>query len=435
MHERISKLPLPLLHASLLFIPSVMALRLLGRDGEAAIWAVLCLAWAMAGYGLAMTGERIAVAYHIALALAAGMIPAWLFMGGGWVIRAAEGVIGAALLLWTDRGACRAWQESITSRKLIVSVGLMASMQIVIHMENRFGGGRLYGLTPLVGGVTLFWFVVTLFIVNRLTIRSAAYLDDRRRTPRSLTVNNMLLTALFLGLVMAVAFARRLRDAASWAVAALRNLLIRFLTYLANQQGEGDVGASDRTGSVSQLLKMLGEDARKSPFWELVGKITLYIVIVAVALALAGLAVWGIWKGLCRLWTWLRDRLRRFVDEWQTSRAGYTEEEEDIFSWKQVGEDLRRGMERIARRFRPKARLEDLPDDRARVRMLFRWTLLRMRKRNQFDPARTPCEYRPMLPGGECAGRFIDAYNRARFSNLPVGAADVEAARETYDKL
>jgi hypothetical protein len=37
---------------------------------------------------------------------------------------------------------------------------------------------------------------------------------------------------------MAVAFARRLRDAASWAVTALRNLLIRFLAYLANQQGE-----------------------------------------------------------------------------------------------------------------------------------------------------------------------------------------------------
>jgi hypothetical protein len=143
MHERISKLPLPLLHASLLFIPSVMALRLLGRDGKRP-YGPFC-AWP--GNGRVRTGddrERIAVAYHIALALAAGMIPAWLFMGGGWVIRAAEGVIGAALLLWTDRGACRAWQESITSRKLIVNVGLMASMQIVIHMKT---GSAMAGCT------------------------------------------------------------------------------------------------------------------------------------------------------------------------------------------------------------------------------------------------------------------------------------------------
>lgn len=435
MRERIGKLLLPLLHASLLFVLSVMALRLLGRDGETAVWALLCLAWAAAGYGLAMTGERIAVAYHAALALAAGMIPAWLLMGGAWYVRAAEGVTGAALLLWTDRSACRAWREAVTSRKLIVSVGLMAAVQIVIYLENFFGSGRLYGLTPVVTGVTFFWFAVMLFIVSRLTVRGAAYLDDHRRTPRSLTVGNTLLTALFLGLVMLVAFIRRLRDAASRAVTALRGLLVRFLAWLASQGG-GETGSDAEQGDgIADMLKGLAEDTRKSPFWEKVGTIALYIVICLIALAIVGLAGWGIWKGLRRLWTWLRSRLRAFVDEWQTNRAGYTEEEENLFSWKQAGEDLRRGVERIARRFRPKARLEDLPDDGARVRMLFKWTLLRMRKRDQFDPARTPREYRPMLPGGECAERFVDAYNRARFSDLPVGAADVEAARETYEKL
>ena len=97
-------------------------------------------------------------------------------------------------------------------------------------------------------------------------------------------------------------------------------------------------------------------------------------------------------------------------------------------------DDLRRSADRLLRRFRPRVRLEELPDDRSRVRMIFRWTLGKLRRQDKYNPARTPAEYLPHLPAGEAA-RFVDAYNRARFSVHPVTSEDVEAARQAYDGL
>ncbi|NLG36669.1 MAG: DUF4129 domain-containing protein [Clostridiales bacterium] len=431
MSERIKKLMLPLLYACLLYAPSVALTWLLGLDERVRL-ALLYVLAALLGYGLSLTGTRLRIGWHV-VAAAAVAVPAIFISGPLWV-RIGEGLLCAVLTLWTDRSAARRYWQTVTSRKLLVSVGLLAALQAIIYMERFFGAGRLYPLTPIITGITFFWFIAALFVMNRLSVRGAAYLDDDRRTPRSLTASNSLLVALFLALVMGVAFIRQLRDAAYRVVLWLRDMLLHFLIWLMSRQmGSGEPGGP-AGGDITDMLAGLREEVRRSPFWEKVGIILLYTVLVLAGLALLGLIGWGLYRAARRLWRFIRDRLRGFIEEWQASRAGYTEEEENLFSWKQVRDDLRHSAGRLLRRFRPRVRLEDLPDDRSRVRMIFRWTLGKLRRQDKYDPARTPAEYLPQLPEGEGA-RFVDAYNRARFSVHTVTGEDVEAARQIYNRL
>ena len=57
MSEKIKRLPVPFLHASIVFVPSLIGFKLLQTDAEIAA-GLYYLACALAGYGTAMTGNR-----------------------------------------------------------------------------------------------------------------------------------------------------------------------------------------------------------------------------------------------------------------------------------------------------------------------------------------------------------------------------------------
>ena len=89
-------------------------------------------------------------------------------------------------------------------------------------------------------------------------------------------------------------------------------------------------------------------------------------------------------------------------------------------------------MARLRRRFTPKVRLSDLPDDRARVRMLYQWMLERSARKGEWDASRTASEY--LADSGSEAKDFAAAYAAARYSEHEVTAEDVARGERVYRK-
>ena len=80
--------------------------------------------------------------------------------------------------------------------------------------------------------------------------------------------------------------------------------------------------------------------------------------------------------------------------------------------------------------------LSALPDDRARVRALYRWVAELLTRQRRYDTSWTPQELvRETLPHSPEGAAFADGYNRARFSHQPVGEEDVTAALRVSDEV
>lgn len=434
MNERVKKLLIPLLYASTFYAPTLIAARYLNLT-YAALIGVYYLACAMLGYCLAMVFEKVPLGWHFVLAAVLGMGPVWWVVPDAVPMQAAVGLAGTVVALATDRSACRSFYRTITTKRLTTCLAIMVVSQLLIYLDGIFLEGTLAPLTPVVTALGFFWFVVVILLINLLTLRNAAYVQGEQRVPPGLRLGNMLMTVLFLGLVMLVAFFKPLTDAIARYWALFKERFAAWLLSLQNTMASPGA-LLDNNNALADLLKQLANiEQREYPWLTRILNVLLYMVVAAMALAfvafIVGLVVRLIRRFIAFIHRWLGD----YLDQWKSERQEYVDEEENLFSWQKLTRAIEDNIAGLRRRLTPRPRLEDQPDDAARIRLLYRWMLEKMVHRNCYDPSRTAREYRSQLPPIPEADRFVDAYNRVRFSTHDVHADDVLAGRRTLEKL
>lgn len=129
----------------------------------------------------------------------------------------------------------------------------------------------------------------------------------------------------------------------------------------------------------------------------------------------------------------LKGWIRQKMNHWQMT-AGYEQEEESLMSWAQLKKEL---GERIRRhKPRPRPKLEDQPNDRAKVRWLFCRLREQLRRKKHFDSTQTPLELADArFIQDPRVRRLLEDYNEARYSDHPVAPESVSAGLEALRRM
>ena len=153
------------------------------------------------------------------------------------------------------------------------------------------------------------------------------------------------------------------------------------------------------------------------------------MLTIALGLAALGLICYKLRSLFRQIKGWIRQKM----NHWQMT-AGYEQEEESLMSWAQLKKEL---GERIRRhKPRPRPKLEDQPNDRAKVRWLFCRLREQLRRKKHFDSTQTPLELADArFIQDPRVRRLLEDYNEARYSDHPVAPESVSAGLEALRRM
>ena len=350
-----------------------------------------------------------------------GVLPRYIAMG-----------MGVVVALIAERSVVTGNPpQSVSVRYLSPLLALFVSAAGVwffSRTNNRPQEGALVTLA-VIGAV---WLVVALFLLNRYSLRQAARADAQQDVPagarRAGLAGTLALMALAFLLASIGPIARAIStlfDSIGGSVAAFVSWLLKTLFSSSSKP------APDTTPTPTGGMEQIPMDGANAPAWF---QILMTVLSYVIALAILCLIVYGLSKLLPRVWKDISSRLRTVFATWRDDAQDYRDRAESLMTLRQALGDARKQIDRIARRFRRKPRLEDFPTNGERVRFLFREFLLGLKQRGkQPRPGDTPGE---IAASGRAPGSddLADAYNLTRYALQEPGDDAVERARRFVEE-
>lgn len=289
---------------------------------------------------------------------------------------------------------------------------------------------RMYGaFEPLAGWIDGFGLAnvaAVLLVNNQLHLQAEANAKKKSANALSSVVlhQNRMLTAGFVLIVLAVGFFSQADD----LLASLRDRLVGFLSGLETDatrvQDEYVAGGAVGDGTAAE--------SSGSTLWERIYMAVITTIVYIVAIAGAGLLVFLLFKRL----GWLSRRIAKWfaargrLGELAPADAGYEDENEQLLDW---GALRSKAMERLRALREKPVRLEELADNRERVRYLFETLVTDSMRRGyvykrHYTPEETGLELR--ADGGRSnVEETVEWYNRVRYGGAEPDDATVERIR------
>ena len=240
---------------------------------------------------------------------------------------------------------------------------------------------------------------------------------------KSLRLGNLALTILFVAAALALVNIGVLKDALVWVVTGIIRAVFWLLALFERPQGEdGGMGG----GSDEPMMPFSDEPSEPSMF----ATIMQYVVFVVGTLLAVALVGYMLYR-TCKIIIVLYKRLREWLSVSEKEKVDYEDEQFSLMTWKQAQSDALDNLKRAVRRITHRPPRWDNLDNRQKLRYVMESTLFRGRKVAP-DLSRTAQEHAAVLPprkGGD-AQAFADAYDRARYSKLPVTDEDAANARK-----
>ena len=345
---------------------------------------------------------------RLALALAAGWACHWA-AGGGWR-EAAVFALAAGAVLQGATAAARAqhgaWYFS--------GVGIYAVASIVSAIVPELR--PLQGILSVAGAAVL---AVAVFALNRSLLAWAAQAEDRPDlVPRAVRRHNRFYIAGLFAVVLALAggLGSLLWDAAAYALREMLEAILRF--------PKPEVSDTLPVSTPPPEPEWTPAPKEPSAWSRFLDRLFMALGYALTAAGLAALAVL-VWR---RAGGWLRRLFGVLLSFLQkkspkpTPDPGYVDEETSLFSWEEAARKLR--VSRLFRRpgRRREERWEDMPDNRARVRFLYRRWLRRLEREGCRPPRHlTPRETAedaaafPAAATGDVS-LLIELYYRVRYA-------------------
>jgi hypothetical protein len=298
------------------------------------------------------------------------------------------------------------------------------------------GGAHAENYKAFLNATAIIFLVAGLFTFNRENLRDAAKQDPRSSKwhfPPGMRRSNTMMLVCMVGLGFILANIEKLKIFVIEAAKFVVRTFFAILYYILKLLGGGGGPAGGDTGG--DPLFMGGEARTPNPIIEMIVRIIVIIVIVVASILVAYLLFKGIRKFIHNLPAWLERLLSKLM---AGSEDGYIDETEDLLGRGELRKELMKNFSDFWNRitYRP-PKFEDMPDNRAKVRFVFRHLLKRLSEGKHHLLSRTPNELTEEANRvlREDSRDFIEAYNRARYDSRDIPDEDAQLARKILRKL
>ena len=346
----------------------------------------------------------------------------------GSVFLAVLSLIGSAALFHVFRIG----YPGLSYVRLTVGIVSYALIAVMVFFNDAF----LFVSLPM-NLCGLAFLLFGLLSVNRISlrhnIRPGQDENDKITYPGNLRRGNTFLLLGFFLISVVVAWFGEIKNA---AIALMRGLIMAVQGILSFLGSIWTIGTAQPVpGDVEETLPEAVGDA---PEWTILAA---KIIAVIFGVLLAALVLYELTRGAIYLYKRLKAYFKALTGRMSSQGADYTDETESLFSWDAVRLHSRSAVDSILARLRRPDRFSDQPDNRMKVRFVYR-RLVALRKAVRPDIVfKTPDEltYEPNLAppsvDRDVLSAFVGAYDIARYSRSDVSDHDAEVARQVLDTL
>jgi len=309
---------------------------------------------------------------------------------------------------------------------------------LVIFLIAIITGGAYSDLyKPTLNTLAVLFLVAGLYTFNRENLRDAAKFNlpssRRCKYPPGMRRNNILMLSVMIAAGFFVANIGKLKDFVIAAAKFIALQILRLIYFIVNlMAGEGGGGAGTSAGFPGF---MEGGAKGPNPIIELIVRIVVIVIIVCATFLLLIVIYRFIRKAVQNLPSWLQSLLEKLRND---ESEDYIDETEDLLEKGGFRKELARNIsdfwDRIT--YRP-PRFDDFPDNRAKIRFVFKQLLKRLTVNKSHLLSLTPNELTEEADRAlrEDTKAFIQAYNRARYDINDVPDSDAELARKILRKI
>lgn len=382
-----------------------------GAPGRAALWLLTAAAGALLGALTVLVPGRWRIPWALAgIAALAALFPPALLPAGALVVLLS--------LITTPRAPGEEWPQPYW----LAGLGFGLAGQAWAFFLTRGGPpAAVQAQGWLRAGYALY---IGLFVLNlnRASLADGVTRHTREKPPRTVRLRNIWLSMGCVALLYALAAWRQLAAWASGAAAALARAVAAVLAWLNGLFRPAHVsGAGGGRGGMEAGMLPAAEGAM---FWVILEKIAMVLTYAA----LAALTVFGLYRLLRKLWAWLRSLRRRLLDAANALGENYVSRTESVFDWQEVRQAAAQRV-RALRPFRKRPPKWSELDDRQRVRRGY--AVLRARRSDvpASLTARQALSGHVLVDRDADGGALADAYDAARYSDLPILPGQAEAMR------
>ena len=240
--------------------------------------------------------------------------------------------------------------------------------------------------------------------------------------------NKLLLSGIFL-VILALSCLRGLMAALKWLGRMIYRLAVWISSLFAEKPGADNGGGPDEMN----LAEVFGAGPNnRNPIWERIEEIIIHIVVYAAIAAFAVFLLWMAYKGLRKLFAFLRG-LHFNGDDQEETADGYTDTKERLVELRDLPKTyLNRARDWIAEQLKREPNWNDLKTVSEKVRALYRRTVYKASAHGfRYKDSLTPSQALPQ------AGQYIKTdpgdldtlrkfYETVRYAGREPDAAPVE---------
>ena len=304
---------------------------------------------------------------------------------------------------------------ALSQSLILVSCIVFCFYQIVFIINPNKSQSSIQA-EPLFMTAGIIWIIICIFVLNFISISNAS---TGRRFSKSLLVGNITLTFLFAGLIVIISSINSYKDL---ILNAIRKVLL-FLFSGSEPEVIPEESPADSGGGMD--FSQLGLEEKSSAFWDFMEKVFLILAVI-----LAAVLLFFLFKALFKLFSRLLNRARDYLKGNDSTKSilSFQDKEESIFDKNRFSDAVKNGWDRLMKNLRRKPKFSDMPDNRQRVRFLYK--LLLINKDEEEKPVKQSSTAREHLLGGNATAekeKFLSGYEKARYSDHDVSDEEVQA--------
>jgi len=327
-------------------------------------------------------------------------------------------VIGFAL--WgTPREAGEEWPQGYWLFGIVL--GLVAQIwAFFLTKEGKPGAEQAANWLKI-----SFAFYVGLFVLNlnHRSLLDGVSRHTHEKPPRTVRTRNTWLSLGSLALLYLAASWRALGNIIGRVVRTVAGWIVAVLAWLSQLFQSEAIRPGGGAGSRSEAFALPPDES--SPFWAVLEKIAIVLTMVALVV----LVVWLLYRFFKKLRVVFARLRQRLLDTANALSENYVSRTESVFDWQEVKDSAARRL-RTLRPFRKRVPRWDELDDRQRVRHGYSELLRKRPDVPSSVTARRALTDHLLIDSQADSAVLADAYDQARYSDLPIQPEQAEAMRK-----
>ena len=329
-------------------------------------------------------------------------------------------ILVVSFALWgTPREAGEEWPQGYWLFGIVL--GLVAQIwAFILTRDGKPGAEQAASWLKAVFALYVGLFVLNL---NHRNLLDGITSHTHEKPPRTVRTRNTWLSLGSLAILYLAASWRALGKMIGRVISTMAGWVAAILAWLSQLFRTEEMRQGGSEGSRGESFAL--PPGESSPFWAVLEKLAIVVTMVALAV----LVIWLLYKLIKKLRVMFARLRQRLLDTANALGENYVSRTESVFDWQEVKESAVRRL-RALRPFRKRAPRWDELDDRQRVRHGYSRLL---RKRPDVPPsvtARKALTDHLLIDSQTDGTALADAYDQARYSDLPIRPEQAEAMRK-----